>query len=44
MKMEDHSIRNIVKQTGMSRNTVRDYLRRLQDSGLDYEAAIFKVF
>ncbi|MBK6701486.1 MAG: winged helix-turn-helix transcriptional regulator [Saprospiraceae bacterium] len=40
MKMVDHSIRNIVKQTGMSRNTVRDYLRRLQDSGLGYEAAL----
>ncbi len=40
MKKADHSIRSIVKQTGMSRNTVRDYLRRLQDSGLGYEAAI----
>lgn len=40
MKKANHSIRNIGKQTGMSRNTVRDYLRRLQDSGLGYEVAI----
>ncbi|MBK6701463.1 MAG: hypothetical protein IPG55_16580 [Saprospiraceae bacterium] len=40
MKKADHSIRNIVKQTGRSRNTVRDYLRRLQDCGLEYEAVI----
>lgn len=40
MKKADNSIRNISKQTGICRKTIREYLGRLQSIGIDPEAAL----
>src|SRR5690606_32814534 len=34
------SIRRIARSTGLSRNTVRTYVRQIQQSGLTYEQAL----
>ena len=35
MKLEGRSIRQTVRLTNLSRNTVRDYLRRMESCGLN---------
>ncbi|MBK8642558.1 MAG: HTH domain-containing protein [Saprospiraceae bacterium] len=40
LKNAGFSIRKIANQTGMSRNTIREYLRLIESIGIDHKAAL----